>query len=414
MFGRFDAEHAAGRPIGIALSGGGDSTALLHLAAERYGAEALRAATLDHGLRQGSAQEARLAAARCARIGIAHETLFWNGRAATGNLQDAARRARYTALARWARGAGIALVALGHTRDDNAETLLMGLSRGAGLDGLSGMRRDFTRDGCLFLRPLLDCSRAGLRAFLVERGLGWSEDPGNTDTRFDRIKARRALEAMAPLGIDAATLARSIANLRGSRLAIDERIAAWSRDHVIADRGDLLIDAPALGRLPDDLVRRLLGAGLRWISGRDYPPRAAALLDAAGALLAAENREAPPGRRSLHGCLLQVARGRLRLSREPAAALRAPARPAGTVWDGRWIIEGAAPAGAMTRALGEAGLADCPAWRETGLPRGSLLASPSLWQGDRLLAAPLARPDSQRRAVMAGNRDDFTATLLSH
>lgn len=408
-----EAARAEGRQIGVALSGGGDSTALLHLLAERFGPDALRAATLDHGLRDGSAGEAARAGADCRTAGISHDILTWNGAAARGNLQDAARRARYARLTEWAARAGIGHVALGHTSDDNAETFLMGLSRGAGLDGLSGMRRSFVREGCVFLRPLLGTSRAELRVWLRLRGLRWSEDPSNEDARFDRIKARNALALMAPLGIDAERLGLCIANLRGSRAAIEDRLACWARDHVGQDRGDLLIDPGALCDLPADLQRRLLGAALRWISGRDYPPRAAALR--AAAQHAAEARQAgTAGTRTLHGCLLQFGTDKLRIGREPRAAAAAPPRPAGELWDGRWRIIGSASQDAATAALGAKGLAKCPDWRGSGLPRSTLLASPALWDGDILLAAPLAMPNSRFHAVIADTRDDFIAGLLSH
>ncbi|KKK56200.1 hypothetical protein LCGC14_3066920, partial [marine sediment metagenome] len=328
------AERAAGRRVGIAVSGGGDSTALLVLLTQELGADGIAVATVDHGLRAGSADEARLVADHCAGLGIPHDTLFWAERPAGGNLQDQARRARYRLLSDWARGRGIAAVTLGHTADDNAETLLMGLTRGAGLDGLSGMRPTFTRQGVSFHRPLLHAQRADLRRVLQAHGVGWSEDPSNDDPRFDRVKMRAAMEVLAPLGITAATLSRSIDNLRDSRTALTRTLADWAARHVRQDRGDLVIAPDAMAALPADMARRLLNAGLRWISGRDYPPRAGSVMQ----IVASLTEPAGPADRTLHGCRLIPDRGALRLTREAAATGGPVASDA--PWDGRWCLSG--------------------------------------------------------------------------
>ena len=164
----------SGRGLGVAVSGGGDTMALLVMLLALEPRPVLHVATVDHGLRVASRSEAEGVAAFCAARGIAHATLRWDDWDQSGNLQDAARRARYRLLSARARGLRIADVALGHTGDDNAETFLMGLARGAGLDGLSGMRRRFVRGGVTFHRPLLDMRRDALRDMLraAARDLG--------------------------------------------------------------------------------------------------------------------------------------------------------------------------------------------------------------------------------------------------
>lgn len=345
----------------------------------------LHAVTIDHGLRPEAAEEARSVEALCVRLGVPHWTLRWV-EPPEGNLQDAARRARYRLIAEWASGEGGARVLLAHTSDDNAETFVMGLGRAAGLDGLTGMRSEFRRGEVTFLRPLLAARREELRDHLRAEGIGWSEDPSNEDRAFTRIRVREALEKLADLGIEAETLGRVMDNLRRSRAALDAVVANLCARAVTEDRGDLLIAEEALGDQPLDIRRRLLSLALRWVASRDYPPRAAKL-----APLLSGQGDMP---RTLHGCLLTREGGTLRIAREPEAAARHTA-PAGTIWDGRWKIErvdyGRAPLGAEIRSLGEEGLRECPDWRDTGLPRSSLLASPALWSGERLLSAPLAQ-----------------------
>ena len=170
--------------IGIAVSGGGDSMALLHLMHRRAveGGPPVAAVTVDHGLRPESAAEAAGVAAFCAARGIPHQTLRWQGPSETGNLMDQARRARLRLIAAWAQGAGgpgIGHVVLGHTADDQAESFLMNLGRAAGIDGLSGMRPAWHEQGIHWARPLLGHSRAALRDYLRRHGLPWVDDPSN-------------------------------------------------------------------------------------------------------------------------------------------------------------------------------------------------------------------------------------------
>jgi tRNA(Ile)-lysidine synthase len=201
------AKKPSGEPpaLGVAVSGGGDSTALLVIAARWAHARghAISAATVDHGLRAGSAAEAAGVAALCARLGIPHETLrAGNLRDAGGNLAAAARDARFALLGGWARAQGLSAVLLGHTMDDQAETVLMRLARGSGAEGLSAMQAVLERAGVVWLRPLLGARRAALREVLRAEGISWVEDPSNEDAQYDRVKARQALAALAPQGID--------------------------------------------------------------------------------------------------------------------------------------------------------------------------------------------------------------------
>ena len=393
----------AGAPVGVAVSGGGDSMALLHLAAQVVPPGRLAAVTVDHGLRQESAAEAAQVAAFCAARGIAHDTLRWDGRRAQGNLQEAARDARYRMMAGWAQGRGLGAVLVGHTADDAAETFLMRLAREAGLDGLSGMARDFHRDGMRWLRPLLGAGRADLRALLREADIRWSDDPSNDDRRFQRVRARAALAALGPVGIDAAGLGRVMAQLGEARHALRAAVHALAQRAVTQDRGDLLFDWPLIAEQHHELQRRCLVAALTWVASAPYPPRREDVAEIGLAL-------AQDGQRTLHGCVLRRHGPVLRVSREPQA-VRALRGPTDAVWDGRWRLDGPHGGGCELRALGAAGLRGCPDWRTTGLPRLSLLASPAVWAGDRLVAAPLAGLDAGWTARIVA---DFHETLLSH
>lgn len=387
-------------PFAVAVSGGGDSMALLHLA-HRTCPGAVRAVTVDHGLRPDSAAEAAAVAAFCATCAIPHTTLHWQGPDPGGNLMDQARHARTCLIADWARGQGLSLVLLGHTADDQAETLLMNLARAAGLDGLSGLRPQWQVDGITWHRPLLEMCRTDLRQYLKAQGLIWAEDPSNDNDRFTRARARKALKALAPLGLTAERLAHSVRNLAAARAALQEVTAKAAETHVQEIGGALTLEGEALDRLPDDIQRRLLIAALRWISCAPHPPRETQLDQLRISLRS--RRDA-----TLGGVRFRWTEERLLIVREPRAA-QGPV-PMGQVWDGRWAMLGPAPQGSEIRALGPTGLRTCPDWQAHG-PREALIVSPALWAGDTLIAAPLAGFSGPFHAKLS---QPFAKFILSH
>jgi tRNA(Ile)-lysidine synthase len=213
--------------LGVAVSGGPDSLALLLLAVEAL-PDRVAAATVDHGLRPDSAAEAAMVARVCRERGVAHETLPITLPA--GNVQAQGRVARYAALADWAGSRGLAAIVTAHHADDQAETLLMRLNRGSGLAGLSGVRARTIMAGHLpVLRPLLGWRKADLEAVCRVSGLTPAHDPGNDDTRYERV-AMRQLLAANPL-LDAAALTRSAAHLAEAEDALQEWLEIrWNTD----------------------------------------------------------------------------------------------------------------------------------------------------------------------------------------
>ncbi|MEY4695890.1 MAG: tRNA lysidine(34) synthetase TilS [Pseudomonadota bacterium] len=381
--------------------------ALLHLA--QAAGWRLQVATVDHGLRAEAAAEAAAVAAACGALGLTHNTLrwHWDGR---GNLQDAARRGRLRLLADWARGQGLAAVALGHTRDDLAETFVMRLARDAGVDGLSAMAARREAEGMVWLRPLLGLSRAELRGWLAARGIAWAEDPSNADARFARVRARHAVAALATAGVDAQVLADLAHRMAEVRDALEAQAAEAAAQAVTITAGDVVIDRARFDPLPAELRRRLLLAALIWVTSAEYGPRGADLLrlrDAAAAGRAA----------TLAGCRMMVRGAELRLLRE-ARAVAAVAVPLGAVWDGRWQVSApdskGLPPDLTLRALGEDGLRACPGWRDAGHPRQSLIASPAVWRGAELVAAPLAGFGPGWRAQCRTPVGVLASAALSH
>lgn len=364
--------------LGLAVSGGGDSMALLHLA-QHWGGADLLVATVNHGLRPEAATEAALVAQEAARLGLPHVTLHWQGWDGRGNLQDQARQARQELLRDWAAREALGAIVLGHTRDDQAETLLLRLARGSGVDGLAGMAARREDGPLLWLRPLLSCSRDELRDWLRARGVGWIDDPSNDDPRFDRVKIRQALAA---LDLDPARLAETATRMAEARAVLDQTAQDAARDLGRSDAGDIVFDRRRFDALAIDTRQRLLAEALRQIASSPYRPRLSALQMALAA-----------PRATLHGCLITRSAKDVRITRE-AQAVRGVTARLGADWDQRWSFT--PPKGPICkdrleiRALGAEGLAQCPDRIFWHLPRASLLASPAIWDGARLIAAPLA------------------------
>ncbi|MDM7255703.1 MAG: tRNA lysidine(34) synthetase TilS [Paracoccus sp. (in: a-proteobacteria)] len=392
---------------GVAVSGGGDSMALLHLAAgwARDHARPLEAATVDHGLRPQARAEAETVARACASLGIPHSILTWRDHG-TGNLMARAREARMRLLADWARGRHAdPAILLGHTRDDQAETLLMRLMRGAGLDGLAAMQPARRAQGALWLRPLLGLGRAELRDWLRAQGIGWIDDPSNDDDRFDRARARKTI---ATLGLNPAALAQSARLLGESR--DDLAALTWDalRDHLRIEAGDVILPADLIAR--PELTRRITLAALRFLNGPGYPPRATSV---ARFIAAARTGKAAV----LNGVRVEPGAD-WRFMREPAACTPPAAAPG--EWDRRWRITGPQTPGITVAAMGRSGLAALKArnidWRASGLPYGSALTSPGLWQRETLIGAPLLAPDlaPDWRATPLHTHGDFAHMLFLH
>lgn len=215
-----------GTRFGVAVSGGADSLALLLLAAAAK-PRLLEAATVDHGLRPESPDEAEMVAGICQRLGVPHTTLtvHWDLPPSSA-IQEQARSVRYGALAEWMHERKLDALLTAHHLDDQAETLIMRLNRGSGVRGLAGMRRAAPVPGSpetILLRPLLGWRRSELESICAEAGIAPVTDPSNSDTRFERIRVRNAL-AQAEW-IDPNSLARSAENLASA----DEALA-WAAE----------------------------------------------------------------------------------------------------------------------------------------------------------------------------------------
>lgn len=265
--------------LGLAVSGGPDSLALL-LLAHRALPGRIAAATVDHGLRAENAGEAAMVSKVCGSLGVAHAVLTVT--VETGNVQAQARAARYAALGDWAATDGLAALATAHHADDQAETLLLRLNRGSGVAGLAGVRaRGLVPETSLpLLRPLLSFRRAELAAVVAEAGLQAAQDLSNEDDRFDRARLRKAIAGADWLVVPA--LAASAAHLADADAALDWAAAReWAECVKAAPMG--LVYRP---QAPRAIALRVIARIVRQLDGEE--PRGSAVARLFEKLLARE------------------------------------------------------------------------------------------------------------------------------
>jgi tRNA(Ile)-lysidine synthase len=374
--------------IAVGVSGGADSLALALLTdrwARARGGGVL-ALTVDHGLRPEAADEAAAAGRALGARGIAHETLRAPGPAPSGGIQAWARRVRADLLLDRCRRDGILHLALAHRLEDQAETLLMRLSRGSGPDGLAGMAAVSHRADARVLRPLLPVPRVRLEATCRAAGLAWADDPSNADSRFSRARLRAVAGALAGGGLAPASLAASAVRAGRARAAADAAAAALlASASAVHPEGWLEIDPALLLAAPEAVRLRAFAAALAAVGAAGRPAREDAVLQALAAAAAPDGRPVV-----LAGARVERRRGAVLVCRDPSAVPGAvPVEPgAPASWDGRFRVLLEAPAGEGPWTLGALGRtgavahARVPGAVRAGLPalrdRLGLLAVPAL------------------------------------
>lgn len=396
----------------LAVSGGADSMALMHLVASWRRARPERApkvevVTVDHGLRPGSAREAHWVEVRARAAGLEHATLAWTGDKLPTGVQEAAREARYRLLAGHVERSPLrpAAIVTAHTEDDQAETVLMRLARGSGLDGLAGIpaRRALDREGrVVIVRPLLAVAKCRLVATLAARGADWLEDPSNFLPEFERVRLRGARAALAELGLENERIALSARRLARAREALDLAAGDLYRAAVDEHGGVFAgIDRGTFRGAPAELRVRVLVRALCAFGGEAKAPRTAKIESLVEKLEEAGNLAL-----TLGGCVVSAGAKVIRIFREPGRARLAELelRPGmAAPWDRRFRVSlaaGTRPVAdanarpVVVRALGASAYAKLCAQDSAVLrvPARAAATLPSFWAGDELIAVPQLVP----------------------
>ncbi len=383
--------------IAAGVSGGADSMALAVLLSHWSEARGGRftALIVDHGLRAAAAAEARAVGRSLRSLGIAHRVLRWHGDIPKANVQAEARRIRHDLLAAWCERHGILHLALGHHLEDQAETFLLRLGRGSGLDGLAAMAGVSAGSQIRLLRPLLGVAKARLVSTLRASDIGWVEDPTNLNVKHARIRLRALRPKLAAEGLSAERLAATAARLSRARRALEGAAAELlARAVWIHPAGFARADTAFLSAAPEETALRALARILMTVGGLDYGPR----LDRLERLLA-QMRADPAKGHTLGRCrVLPRARPYPHhlIVREERAVPVMPVAPGGTVlWDNRFEIAVKAQGHdgiASIAALGRAGwaalrpkLADPDS---AAIPAAARPSLPAISDSSGLLAVP--------------------------
>jgi tRNA(Ile)-lysidine synthase len=333
------------RRIGVAVSGGPDSTALLVLLdrwnRHRATPAELHVLTVDHGLRTESAAECQRVVQFAAGLGRSASVLSWShdGAPPEVDLQAAARDARYQLLADAAGRQGLDAIVLGHTLDDKAETLLLRLGRGSGVAGLAAMADERVVHAVRFIRPLLAVPKTRLTATLEAAGIGWTQDPSNAAAdRFSRARVRALMPQLATIGLTVHRLAATADRLARAAAAIEHMVAEVAADGLVDHGGVVSIDVAAWLAAPDEVALRLLAIAHGRVRPARYPPRAAVL-----EAFLADARSDGHGvrRRTTGGVVLDAVRDRLWVYAEAGRGgfpVLVIDRPGTSVWDGRFEV----------------------------------------------------------------------------
>ncbi len=348
---------SAGGNLAVAVSGGADSLALSFMLGEwcRSHDISLTAITVDHGLRPEAAAEARQVADWLRPYDIAHVTLTWDGDKPHSNIQDQARRARYRLMGEWCRSHGVDKIFLGHHQDDQAETFLIRLLRGSGVDGLAAMKpqADFPvsvpgRGRLTVCRPLLTVPKDRLKATLRHLGQTWIEDPSNENDSYTRIKVRNLLAEDGIEGLTVGRMAATAARMGRVQSLLMSLTADLEREAVTwFPEGYVEVAVAPLISAHEEIALRCLAALLRRISGGTYAPRLTRLEALFDRLRAGDFAG-----QTLGGCLISPRSANcIRISREAAGISESCdlERNSNLIWDGRFVIENGAISGHLKK-----------------------------------------------------------------
>ncbi|MDH3234445.1 MAG: tRNA lysidine(34) synthetase TilS [Alphaproteobacteria bacterium] len=402
-----------GPHLAVAVSGGADSMALALLArrwTQGHHGKAT-AVSVDHGLRPGSAAEARTVGAWCRALGCAHVTLTWAGDKPASGIQSAARAARYALLGDWCHKNGVLHLLTAHHLEDQAETVLLRLGRGSGPEGLAAMPAIAEAPHYRLLRPLLGTAKPALIATLEAAGQQWLEDPSNLDPAHTRTRLRQFSRRLEQAGVPADDLAAAATDHGLARARSDDAVAELlAASATLHPEGWCALDAARLAGAEPDLMRRALARVIVTVAGRRYPPRGARLDRVCQDLRGGTLRAA----RTLGGCRIVPKHKSLLVCREPVAAQqRISIAGSGPIrWDNRFTLtlsgapQPAEPILNVAR-LGRAGwaalTADRPELRSSAIPAPVRPSLPALWAGEALLAVPhlgYRRSDGAEHAFM--------------
>ena len=396
--------------LGVAVSGGSDSLSLLYLINSWSNKKNLKIVilTVDHNLRNGSADEALYVGELCNKLGLIHKTLFWDHEDIEGNLSASAREARYRLMQNSIPSDAILIT--GHTLDDQAETFLMRLRRGSGVDGLASMAEQsylsFGNDGITIFRPLLDFERQTLRKVLKFCKVDWIEDPTNNDQSFERVRVRDLLARFVEIGIDKNTIGRTALLMQSAKTALNHFASDCYEKFGSCDNGDIIFDFSEFSKQPLDVKRRLISAAQKWISNQKYRPR----LSQVDALINSIDEKVTF---SGSGTICYFHNNSIRITREANACVCEIEASNDVIFDRRWKLIALENCKDLTiKCLGEDGYTLLEPGIRKKIPYKTIIALPALFNDNNLINFPFIDPESKFKFNLC--KQPFNQFLLDH
>ena len=403
--------------IGLAVSGGGDSLALLIMASKWANLlkRDLKVVTVDHHLRPNSRDEADYVKITTNSLGHSHKILDWYYEASSGNLQAAASDGRKKLISTWAKEQNIDIILLGHTANDQAETFLMRLARGSGVDGLAGMKTSKNFYGVEWFRPLLSFHRDDLRHYLRFQSIKWIEDPSNDDLKYTRVRARRVLKELETLGIKQRVFLETAQRMDKAKVVLNDAAKEAGKEFLtLRDWGDIEVDKKLFQVKRDETYLRLLAHIIKFISGNVYRTRFSELNQFVLALTETNFKA-----RTIGGIIARsVDEKTLVLRREPSVPgfiKKVPAK--NFIWDGRWALSLAKNSlddFEKIGPLGTFGLSQIKKSAPSTIPTESLISLPTLFRDEQVLASPFLNFGKGLGSSLVYTKLDLINSLVTH
>ena len=325
---------------GIAVSGGSDSMALLHILTDWESAAKpnIYVASIDHGLRSESKSEIEFVKKICEKKRVEHVSLapVTQLSKAKGNLQDNARSARYELLEKWAISKNLQCILIGHTLDDQEENLLMRFLRGSGVDGLVSMEELVVRNEILWIRPLLKSRKEDLRNYLRNNNYSWIDDPSNFDDKYQRVKVRTLLQQLKSNNIIASNFAKTADHMRrASKLSKETAISSSKSLLSYNGVGQITFEGEKFSKLFEDTQYRILAGIISWFSGVFYKPRFSQLENIHRKIISDRNLAGA----TLGGTVFKKKSGIVTVMRELASVKEDHLiKNEKFIWDNRWLV----------------------------------------------------------------------------
>ncbi|MFL2801492.1 MAG: tRNA lysidine(34) synthetase TilS [Paracoccaceae bacterium] len=402
--------------VGLAVSGGGDSIAMLVLASKWAQVEKkkIQVVTVNHNLRKEAKEEAIFTREFVKKLGHIHTILEWKRPSDIKNLQSDASFARKKLISNWAKLNNIKTILVAHTLDDQVETILMRFARGSGVDGLVGMRKIIELQGKYWFRPLLTTTRNDLRKFLKIKKVSWVEDPTNEDRKYLRVKSRDVISQLKKIGINTDLLINTSLRMENARNVLnDVAIEAFNMNITLKKWGDIEVNREIFYSFREDTYLRILAGIIKGISGNIYRPRYKDLLNFAEAI---NNKNFKA--RTLCGVLARsLNEKKIVLRREPCCPMIISELSSNKfIWDGRWQITATRGLKKFEHIgpLGIKGYIQIKNHIVKNKSTEGVLSTPTLFRKDIVISAPMLKFGTELSCKLKHNKKQFINCFILH